>query len=63
MTTFHSADGSRKVLVNFGMTDLENPFIGSRVMRCGYAGGQTGRQRELRDAHSCSLCRLAEKDI
>jgi len=45
------------------MADRENPFIGSRVMRYGYAGGQTRRQRELKEAPSCSLCRLVEKDI
>jgi len=47
MTAFHPVDGSRKVFVNFDMTDHENPLIGSRVMRYGYAGGQTVRQREL----------------
>lgn len=58
MTTFHPVDGSRNVLGNFGVTGHENPFIGSRVLWYGYAGGQGGRQRELREAHYCSLCRL-----
>jgi len=62
MTNFHSVDRSKKVFVNLGMKDHENPLIGSRVVRYRYAGGQTGRQRQLMETHSYSLCRLVVKD-